>query len=63
MEKDGKQCINEDKITKIHDNSKHNERRKIKDKRMHSFDLSSMKKVDSNDSTNAKMNSGLTRRR
>jgi hypothetical protein len=63
MEKDGKQCINEDKITRITDNSKHNERRKIKDERIHSIDLSSIKKVDSNDSTNAKNNSGLTRRR
>ena len=63
MEKDGKQCTHEDKITKVTNNSNYNERRKIKDKRIHSIDLSSIKKVDSNDSTNAKNYSGLTRRR
>ena len=63
MEKDGNQYINEDKITKINDNSMQNERRKMKDKRIHSVDFSSMRNANNNDSTNSKINSGLNRRR
>ena len=60
MEKDGNQYINEDKIN---DNSMQNERRKMKDKRIHSVDFSSMRNTNNNDSTNSKINSGLNRRR
>ena len=63
MEKDGNQYINEDKITKINDNSMQNERRKMKDKRIHSVDFSSMRNVNNIDSTNSKINTGLNRRR
>ena len=63
MEKDGKQCINEEQIDKVKNKIKHHETREKKNKRMHSIDLSSLKKLDSNDANSIKLSNALNRRR
>ena len=63
MEKDGKQCINDEKIDNLKDKIKHNETREKKNRRMHSIDLSSLKKLDSNDANSIKLTNASNRRR